>query len=216
MAYNARMPELLSNQDFWDELATLKQGDAGHHGMVFPGVYSSDRELHKVLREGGTFDTNIPFFDATRAAIKNGATIEWLGTLPRPGEFGCDERDIQAKRRLFGYIAGVGIQVRVVHFNEHAQDVYDFCGEDSDVVQDFKAGLERGDSRSSFWSMHRRRQAGGLAIAHLHTMDYSNGEFMGRQLHYPPGPVRPDMGKWHYKWREIYAEFGEPITPLSS
>jgi hypothetical protein len=210
------MPELISNQDFWSDLSTLDRGDIGHHSMLYPGIYPSDRELHDLMRSGGTFDTDIPFFDATRSAIKNGATIEWFGTLPKPGEFGCDEQDILAKRRMFGYIAAVGIQVKVVTFSDHAQDVYDFCGEHSAVVEDFKAGLERDDPRSSSWALFRKRQFGGLAISHLHTMDYQDGVFAGRQVHYPPGPVAPNMGKWTYKWREICTERGKLIAPLSS
>jgi hypothetical protein len=210
------MPELIPNERLFGQLADLGPGDLAHHSMLYPGVYPSDRETHEHMRRGGTLNTTNEFFTSLKTAVNNGARVEWLCTLPRAGEYGCDDEDIQLRLRMMGAIAALGVDVRSVVFNDYAPTMYEYLGEDSPVVEDVRAGLERGDPRKSSWALFRKMQAGQLAIAHLNTMDYEGGAYLGRLQHYPPGPVDPDIGKWTFGWREVYANHGEKISPLSA
>lgn len=209
------MPELVSTESFIERVKSLGPDDVARHSMIYPGVYPSDRETHDIVRNGGTWEINNTFWDAAAVAIENGARIEWLRTLPYAGEYGCDHNDVITMRRVMGIIAARGVHVRTVRYSDHAPRIMENCGNDSPIVQDVRAGLERGDPRKSSWALFKRT-SGRLVISYLETMDYLDGEFIGRTQHLPDDkPVNPDTAKWTFGWRDAYDRFGEPVSPPS-
>lgn len=205
------MPEIISTEGFLHKVKALEPGDVAHHSMLYPGVYPSDAELQEHMRAGGSYEADGMFHDGMRAAIAAGVRIEWLCTLPRSGESERTDQDIRIRRRMMGVIASYGADVRIVQLHDVLPGVIERCGDDSPVVQDFLHGLETGDPRKSSWTLLRRQQAGQLAVAYVDTMDYQDGEFLGRQQQYPRDSVDPRVLTWTAAWRDVYANQAERL-----
>jgi hypothetical protein len=205
------MSERISTEQFWDDhLSVLQRDEVAFHGMLYPGVYPSDKAMHAKARQGIEFKANTPFYRLAANMLDEGVNIGWLRVMPDAGQYGYDDEDIAAMHRTAKDIARTGIDVRTVRFSQQVGRLLRHCGDQSPVVEAYLGaigGQEQGPRRS-FWATYRR-QVGVLAVAYVGLMDYQGEEFLGHEPHLPP--FEPDIKNWGRFWRNTYLDYGEPV-----
>jgi hypothetical protein len=208
--YNAHlMKQLLTPQQYTERLALLQPGDSVTHGMLFPGVYPSDREAHNSALKGESIQPSGFFYDTVRQLIDKGVSFKWLRVLPRAGQFEYDEADIAAMRTSMRYYADArGEDLRFADFSENALRMHARLGSTA-LTDRYLAGAFLQNPQASFW--HIRRQD-NPADAITSTMHYTHGEFDG---HLIDSPVPYPTQQYVNFWEDVYANYAEPARTSS-
>jgi hypothetical protein len=210
--YNTIMPEIVNQEVFLnDHLGILQRDEVAFHGMLYPGVYPSDRDMHAKARQGIEFDRNNSFYRLADGMLDRGVAMQWLRVLPDAGQCGYDDEDIAAMHLTAKAIARSGMDVRTVRFSQQVGRLLRHCGDHSPIVGTYLGAVndpEQGPHRS-FWATYRQHM-GVLAVAYVGMMDYQGEEFLGHEVHLPP--LEPDVKNWVRFWRNTYIDYGEPVV----